>query len=143
MLQELNYIAERYKDISPRELVMMATSIPAKLARLGDRIGTLAPGFAADILVIKNHGDAPYETVVSATPADVQLVTVAGIPVYGDPALMRALLPRKQLAEIAVCGSRKALAPVSSLSIGWDGLTAELDAELRRYGTNLSPIECH
>jgi hypothetical protein len=142
MLQELNYIASRYRNISPRQLVMMATSIPAKIARLGDKIGKLAPGFAADILVIKDHGDAPYETVVSATPADVQLVAVAGLPIYGDPGLMRTLLPGSQLAEITVCGSRKALAPISSLPNGWDGLSGELDAELRRYGTALSPIEC-
>jgi 5-methylthioadenosine/S-adenosylhomocysteine deaminase len=102
MLQELNYIATRYKDISPKQLVMMATSIPAKLARLGDKIGMLTPGLAADILVIKKHGDAPYETVVSATPADVQLVTVGGVPIYGDPAIMRSLLPRTQLANITI-----------------------------------------
>ena len=142
MLQELNYIATRYRDISPRQLVMMATSTPAKIARLRDKLGTLAPGFAADILVIKNHGDAPYETVVSATPADVRLVAVAGVPIYGEPALMRTLLPGSQLTEITVCGSQKALAPISSLPNGWDGLTSELDAGLRRYGTMLSPIEC-
>jgi len=82
MLQELASVAARYRDISPRQLVMMATSVPAKIARLGDRLGTLAPRFASDILVIKNHGDTPYETVVSATPADVQLVAVAGVPIY-------------------------------------------------------------
>jgi 5-methylthioadenosine/S-adenosylhomocysteine deaminase len=142
MLQELASVAARYRDISPRQLVMMATSVPAKIARLGDRLGTLAPRFASDILVIKNHGDTPYETVVSATPADVQLVAVAGVPIYGEPGLMRALLPGSQLTEITVCGSRKALAPISSLPNGWDGLTRELDAELRRYGTMLSPIEC-
>jgi 5-methylthioadenosine/S-adenosylhomocysteine deaminase len=143
MLQTLNYIATRYKDITPKELVMMATSIPAKLARLDDRIGRLAPGLAADILVIKKNGDAPYETVVSATPADVQLVAVGGVPIYGEPAIMRVLLPSAPLNELTVCGTQKAIAVAASLSSGWKELTAELDAELRRYGSSLSTIECH
>jgi 5-methylthioadenosine/S-adenosylhomocysteine deaminase len=146
ILQELNYIASRHSEFTPKQLVQMVTAIPAKLARLDDRIGKLAPGFVADLVVLKRHGDAPYETVVSATPIDIRLVVVGGTPVYGDRDLMSQLLPGAQFSELNVCGAQKVVA-LASLSTpvvgGWNELTAELDAELRRYGSMLSAIECN
>ena len=106
------------------------TTCPAHSSRAAFRA-------AADYPLIPGASGA-----VHAFAGRFQLVAVAE-PIYGDPALMRSLLPGDQLPEITVCGSRKALAPVSSLANGWDGLTSELDAELRRYGTMLGSIECH
>jgi hypothetical protein len=143
MLQELNYIGSRHSELTPKQLVSMATSVPANLVRLNDTIGALAPGLLADLLVLRSHGDGPYETVVAAKPADVRLVVVGGSPVYGDLDVMRTLLPSGQLDELTVCGARKALSWAGvSPSQTWDELTRGLDAELHRYGSALSSIEC-
>src|SRR5258707_14855732 len=80
MLQELNYAATRYTFFKPEQLVAMATAVPAKMARLDDRIGKLAKGLYADLLVINPRVSKPYEAVVTATPADVRLVVVGGQP---------------------------------------------------------------
>jgi cytosine/adenosine deaminase-related metal-dependent hydrolase len=146
MLQELNYIAARHSEFTPKELVQMATSVPAKLARLDDKIGKLAPGFIADMLVLKRQGASPYDTVVSATPKDVRLVVIGGKPLYGDDDLMTALLPGAALSEVSVCGVKKVIAlgaAATPVEGGWDALVHELDAELRRYGSQLSSIECN
>ncbi|HEY0683837.1 MAG TPA: amidohydrolase family protein [Steroidobacter sp.] len=38
-------------DLPPEHVIKWVTSTPAKLLRLGDRIGTLAPGFNADLVL--------------------------------------------------------------------------------------------
>jgi cytosine/adenosine deaminase-related metal-dependent hydrolase len=43
MLQEMGYAARRYPSMSSADLVAMATSIPARMARISDQIGSLAP----------------------------------------------------------------------------------------------------
>jgi hypothetical protein len=146
MLQELNYAATRYGEVVPKQLVSMATSVPAKIARVDDQIGTLQPGRLADILVLRKRGGAPYETVVSSTPADVRLVMVGGVPIYGDRDIMERLLPGKLLEDIHVCGAQKVLSLASlnsPVAASWEQLRIDLEAELKRYGSSLSSIECN
>jgi len=97
----------------------------------------------ADLLVIRSRGGAPYETVVTSTPADVMLVAVSGVPLYGDPTLMTTLLPGKKLEELTVCGEKKLLFLDSALpGERWKTVRRQLEAELQRYASNLAPIEC-
>jgi len=143
MIPEINYAAARHYAVRPKQYVAMASSAPAQMVRLDDRIGTLAPGKIADLLVIRSRGGAPYETVVTATPADILLVAVDGTPLYGDPVIMSALLPGKKLEELTVCGEKKMLFLESALPDGsWDAVRGQLEAELKRYGSSLGPIEC-
>jgi 5-methylthioadenosine/S-adenosylhomocysteine deaminase len=147
MLQEIGYAASRYGILRASEFVAMATAIPAKLVRADDRIGALKPGALADLLVLKGRGGAAYDTIVTATPADVELVVVGGVPVYGDDAVMRELLPGKRLDEFTVCGSKKALflgaAGAAPVAETWDEIRRDLEEELQRYGSNLGGIECN
>ena len=67
------------------DLVQMVTSGAAEIAGLGDRIGTLAVGRAADLIVLPRRMEDPYDDVVSAYPAWVELVMIGGDVVYGRP----------------------------------------------------------
>jgi hypothetical protein len=142
MLQELEYAASHHSGITAKQYVAMATSTAAKIVRLDDRIGSLAAGKMADLVVIRSRGGAAYDTVVTATPADILLVAVGGIPLYGDPGIMAALLPGKKLESLTVCGSEKKLFLEAATSESWDTVRGTLDAELQRYGSHLSSFEC-
>jgi hypothetical protein len=51
---------------------------------MDDRIGTLEEGKLADILVLRSRRDDPYENLVSASMEDIELLTLAGKPLYGE-----------------------------------------------------------
>ena len=78
-------IRQQSVPLTPPDLVRMVTSGAAGIAALGDRIGTLAPGMAADLTVLQKQVDDPYENVVSAYPSWVELVVIGGDVVYGRP----------------------------------------------------------
>lgn len=141
MLQELNYAATRYPYVKADQLVAMGTSIPAKLARVDDRIGRLAKGLYADLLVIKPRGTSPYEAVVTATAAAVQLVMVGGEPIYGDYDVLEKIVPAANLVQLTVCGVSKGV-NFKNISESWDDIRTKLEAALRQYGSTLSSIEC-
>ena len=125
----------------------MATSVPAKITRLDNRLGSLSPGLLADIVVIRNKGDTPYHALVQATPADILLVIVGGQPLYGDPELMGQLLPWQALEGLPVCGAQKAVylgqsaAPARHKNLV--EIMSKLDAVLHNAGTNLAATECN
>jgi hypothetical protein len=131
---------------SPSSLWRWRNSIPAKIARVDDRVGALQANRLADILVLKKRGNAPYETVIASTPADVRLVVVGGTPVYGDRDLMGKLLPGKPLDDITVCGTPKVL-NLAAVNLpgpaSWDQLRRDLESELQLYGSTLAPMECN
>jgi 5-methylthioadenosine/S-adenosylhomocysteine deaminase len=150
MLQEIGYAARRYGTISSNDLLAMATSLPAKMARIDDYVGTLAPKKLADFVVINAAVDPtkpnPLDPVVKATPADVALVVVGGQPLYGDPALLAQLLPAgARLDRFTVCGAQKAIylgqsgaAPGQTLV----DIKIALNAALAKGGSKLPDIEC-
>jgi hypothetical protein len=111
-LQELNYAATWNAGQNPRvftdaELVEMVTVNPAKLARLDDKIGSLKPGYFADLLVVGSEETDPYRALLNARPVDIRLVVVGGNPVYGDEDLMQGLAPAAPLEPVSLCGTKK------------------------------------
>lgn len=88
LLGELK-VARQYLDvmqikISDRLLVEMATSNAARAIRREAFFGKIAPGFKADILVVRNQKlSNPYASLVQASEADVLFVSVDGQPRYG------------------------------------------------------------
>lgn len=113
-LQELNYAAVWNAGQNPRvftdaELVYMVTVNPAKLARLDDKIGSLKPGYFADLLVVGSQETDPYRALLNARPADIKLVVVGGSPVYGDEDLMQGLAPTPPLEPVSLCATKKLL----------------------------------
>jgi 5-methylthioadenosine/S-adenosylhomocysteine deaminase len=146
MLQELNYARAKFSDFNAVQLTTMATSVPAKLARVDHRIGQLKAGLYADLLVIRRKEGSAYDSVVTASPADVQLVVVGGRPVYGDSTLMQQLAPDKKLALVTICGASKAvdLGNTIAAQSSWDAVKASLQERLSQgpHPTSLGPFGC-
>jgi 5-methylthioadenosine/S-adenosylhomocysteine deaminase len=146
MLQEIGYAYRKYTYFTPDQLVSMATTWPAKISRLDDKLGSLSPGLLADIVVIRDKGDTPSRTVVTATPSDILLVVVGGQPLYGSPEIMAQLLPDKSLEQMIVCGAPKAVylgqsaAPARHETLA--DIMAKLSDVLRNAGSTLALIEC-
>lgn len=73
---------------SDRELVDMVTRKPAEAMGWGQRLGQIAPGYLADVLVVDERNADPYRNLILATEDNIQLVAVRGEPLYGDRALL-------------------------------------------------------
>jgi len=151
MLQELKYAATWNAGQSPpvftdAELVAMATSNPAKLAKLDNLIGALAPGHMADLLVVKSNDKDAYKALLHANPGDVQLVMIGGMPAYGNPELMKKLAPAADLEDLPVCGVSKALDFQSEKLLqatqpkSWKQTTEDLNHALNEWGEKLAPL---
>ena len=147
MLDELKTAAAWNRDhlgsrLSNRELVDMVTAIPAHVSGIDDEVGTVRAGLRADLIVIgdedEDEGD-PYRAVVEATPAKVRLVLIDGVPLYGDPDLMRRLWEPLTLEEISIAGRTKALATAAS-GVVVATLAARLRAALLAEGMSLAPL---
>jgi 5-methylthioadenosine/S-adenosylhomocysteine deaminase len=115
MIDELRYAAlwngRQFPPVfTSQELVRMATSNPAKLARIGDKVGSLATGLIADYVVVRRGKmtDA-YDTLIYASHENMLLVAVGGRPLYGDEAMMKAVNPSARTEPITVCGAVKAV----------------------------------
>jgi len=48
MMEEMRRVARDFPSLSPREIVAMATSVPARAIGWGEEVGTIEPGFCAD-----------------------------------------------------------------------------------------------
>ncbi|HSE19478.1 MAG TPA: amidohydrolase family protein [Pyrinomonadaceae bacterium] len=112
MLAEIQYAA-RVNEISHggffsnQQLFEMATSIPAKIAHIDDKVGTLQPGLFADLFLLRGDATRPFDSLVQSKPQDVSLVMVNGVPVYGDAALMSKFSVTTE--PVPFCGETKNL----------------------------------
>ncbi len=84
-------LARQGRAVATRDLVRMVTEGAAAIAGLGDKLGSLAPGRPADILVLERHVDDPYDNVCLADPSWVELVLIGGDLSYGRADWVRAL----------------------------------------------------
>ena len=112
MLAEIQYAAKLNKTalggfFSNQQLFEMATSIPARIAHIDDKVGTIQPGLFADLFLL--HGDAtqPFDSLVQSKPQDVSLVVVNGVPIYGDATLMSKFNVTTE--PVPFCGETKNL----------------------------------
>jgi cytosine/adenosine deaminase-related metal-dependent hydrolase len=158
LLAELNYAAawneiQKPRPFSDRELVGMATSVPAAIVGDGDRLGSLEAGRDGDVVVIRPEGEGgkhdAYWTVTHATAAQVMLVTVDGEPLFGDPELVEKLEPSRPSEKVEICGSSKTIlftglhGHVDAADETWAHSVATLQSALRHYGRGLAPVaEC-
>jgi 5-methylthioadenosine/S-adenosylhomocysteine deaminase len=154
-LAELNFAAAWNAAQTPpvftdRELVNMATSGAAKLARLDKSLGSLAAGYAADIVVLRphsrpiNNADA-YWSVVHSDEHDVELVVIGGEAVYDDPQTDEQLGWHGGMEQLTICGVEKEIASkaVPDALNNFQALQRELDHALAEWGRKLAPLaEC-
>ncbi len=92
-------------------LVRMATQVPAELAGLGDKLGKLAPGYAADFTVFRRRiaSQSAYRAVIEAKPQDVLLTAVDGVAWYGTPELLTTFGRADQFEPVNACGEARGL----------------------------------
>jgi 5-methylthioadenosine/S-adenosylhomocysteine deaminase len=153
-LAELNYAAAwNASQVNPvftnRELVEMATSKAAQLAGVEQKLGSIAPGYLADLLVLQPHGSAthqdPYWTVVHSDARDIELVMIDGKPVYGDPSLTSQFLLPLAADRIMVCGQMKSIVPreTNGTPEHFGSIETTLERALSEWGRKLAPLaEC-
>ena len=134
-----------HRLFSSRQLVEMASAIPARVAHIDDKVGTLAPGMLADLfLVHPTHHDperSPYESITSGSFGDIDLVMISGVPLYGDSAMLHAL--RVQTEALDVCGVSRALNADALPSGSFSAVESRLKKEMKKVGAELAPLaEC-
>ena len=97
------------------------TATAASLMGWEQQLGRIADGALADLLVIGARDGDPWDRLVEATEADVDLVVVGGIPRYGSKTLMQHLHAAGDAGR-TIDGAAKAFnlaaqdSPVSDLS---------------------------
>jgi len=144
MLDELRFAARWNKDrlagrLSSRQLVEMATVAAARIAGIADEVGALRPGLRADLIVIEGSHGQPYDAMVRAGPADVQLVVIDGVPLYGERTLMERFWSRDALEAIDVPGGFKTLATPAA-GVAAREIAGRLAPALASQGTSLAPL---
>jgi len=149
MLDELKIAAQWNREhlgqrLTERQLVDMMTSVPAHIVGIDDEVGAVRPGLRADLLVIgegedEGDDDDPYLTVIDATAANVQLVLIGGVAMYGDRPLMERFWDGPDLEEIAGAGGTKVLSTAAA-GVGVAQIAARLQPALAAEGTSLAPL---
>ena len=85
-------------------LLRMVTTAPAGILKLRDS-GRIVVGGPADLLVVPPNDKGPAEALLATSRRDVLLVTIAGRPVVGSPALRPVFGARRTaMRSIAVDG---------------------------------------
>lgn len=109
LLDEMR-VAAGAAPISPRELLRMVTTAPARLLRL-PVAGRIDSGCPADFLVIGDSADSssdPARALLATTRSDVRLVVVGGRPVIGSLELARVFQARRREVDtLSVDGVRR------------------------------------
>jgi 5-methylthioadenosine/S-adenosylhomocysteine deaminase len=130
--------------LTPKDLFEMSTIVPAKIAHIDDRVGSLAPGLDADLFLIPGDATKPYDALVQSQPGGLDLVMVAGEPIYGNRDYLTAMGATGTEA-VAICGMQRALNSNSLPEGPLAATMARIDAVLKVQNpvTHLAPLaEC-
>lgn len=146
-LAELHYAsaldpAATGASLTPEDLFKMATIVPARIARIDDKVGALKVGLYADLFLVPGDSAKPYDALVNAKPQDVELVMVGGEPVYGTADDLAAL-GATSTEDIAVCGTHRTLNSASLQNGPLAVAMTNIDKALKKNGSTLAPLaEC-
>ncbi len=111
LLDEMRSAASQ-ATLSPRELLRMVTTAPARLLRLAD-VGRLAPGARADLLVVPaGKKDDAAAALLAASRRDVALVAIGGRPMVAAPWLAPIFKARRGTARPILVDGAERLADV-------------------------------
>ena len=89
LLEEMRFARAQYKKmygevLDSRTIFDMVTINAARALRIEGEIGSIEAGKAADLLLLRSDVSDPYEALIGAQIEDIELLTWAGMPVYGD-----------------------------------------------------------
>ncbi|MBX3183524.1 MAG: amidohydrolase family protein [Polyangiaceae bacterium] len=117
--------------LSSEELVRMVTVNAAQVLGLERVIGRVERGFKADLVVIGGSAEAPFDSVVAATPREVRLVMVGGKVLFGDDQLTAAAPDAFDCESFDACGRSKFLCASEGRSANkFDQTVVEIEATL-------------
>jgi 5-methylthioadenosine/S-adenosylhomocysteine deaminase len=147
MWEEIQYAAQvnetKLEELfSNRQLVEMASAVPARVARIDDKVGVIAPGMLADFFLVhtgKVESTNPYDAVVHEPVTAISLVVIGGVPVYGDAGMLEKLKISAEPLEL--CGMKKALNSAALPNGSFAAVEERLRAKLKALGTDLGPLD--
>lgn len=149
MFDEIKYAATVSRDkldglFSNRQLMEMASSVPARIAHIDDKVGTLAPGMLADFFLVHRDaaaGRSVYDAIVAGNITSIDLVVIDGIPVYGQPGMLQRLNVKSE--TLNVCGATRALNSDALPNGAFAAVAARLGDKIKALGSQLAPLaEC-
>ncbi len=148
ILQELRFARNVGRNrwpglLTDRKLVEMVTTDAARVLDRHTTIGSIEPNKYADLVVIPDYGCDAYSSLVDAVAADIAFVMVGGKPLYGDPAIMRALPAGAQTAceDTTVCGQTRVACVAVPGGINTTNETlAQITTELRSFYPGILPL---
>jgi hypothetical protein len=120
------YMADFLTD---QQLWAMVTTNAAAVTKTSKGVGTIAMGLLADITVFAGNGKAPFRSVIEARPQDVALVMRSGTALYGDDAVVGALVTASCDA-VDVCGTAKRVCLSSEIGETYATLSANVGAAM-------------
>ncbi len=88
LLDEIRFTI-RSCGVTPEAAWSMVTDAPATILRLREGEGTLQPGGVGDLVVVRDTGKQPADTLSDLTIRDVELVMVGGRVQLASPALLK------------------------------------------------------
>ncbi|MBX7198551.1 MAG: amidohydrolase family protein [Rhodospirillaceae bacterium] len=146
MLAELKFAKQvndgQFKGLfTAKQLFEMASAVPARTARIDDKVGALKPGLYADLFLLHGDAAAPYDALLKASPGDVTLTLVNGVPVSGQGGYLKTL-GVAQIEETTLC---KAQVAINTAAAGGNlaETSARLGKALTEQGVSLAPVaEC-
>jgi hypothetical protein len=123
----------------------MASTVPARVARIDDKLGHLAPGMLADFFLLHvNQAQLPadpYQSITAGAITKIDMVAIAGVPLYGDPEFLHRLEVKTEPLE--VCGVARALNVDALPSGSFAQVEARLKEQMKAVGSELAPLaEC-
>jgi hypothetical protein len=114
LLEEMRFAKALSKDLwggalTDEWFALSVTRNAALALGIEDRVGQIADGFDADLMVIPGDPADPYGALVESTNEDVRLTIAAGRPLYGDPSVMDSFSFVENLETVSLCGTEKKL----------------------------------
>ncbi|MGQ0505297.1 MAG: amidohydrolase family protein [Myxococcaceae bacterium] len=93
------------------DLFNMVTRTPAEIAGLGMQLGQIAPGFTADLMVVRRHtkGPSARRTLIESRPQDVLLTLVEGKAWFGESSFLDRLGRAGTYETVDACGASRGL----------------------------------
>jgi cytosine/adenosine deaminase-related metal-dependent hydrolase len=82
LLEELR-VAAMYSDLAPAKLLRLVTTAASQVLGLPD-VGGLAPGQHADLVIVRDSGDDPYQALLNLQRGDLRAVICGGVPAITD-----------------------------------------------------------
>ncbi|HEX3233043.1 MAG TPA: amidohydrolase family protein [Gemmatimonadales bacterium] len=142
---ELRVAAEFNQDqfggvIKGPDWIRMITVNPAKALALDTQIGRLAPGFKADITVLRSQNSDPHLSLLANHPQDVEMVWIGGELLYGRESVLQKFRPGCEALEVN--GSKKRVCVVDTTNpVDKSGETlAQIRTILLSKYAQLSPL---